>query len=371
MTNRKKTNAFCFVAFVLFLSGLSVLHAEAPELRKVMPNSWHKVTRLTATEEQAFLWENSAAMDEIKKSENRDLGWDNEGRRYNHYFIYRQAVGRDEFHRVVCTDTGSSNFLSPGVHFWQFLVYRGTVLEGRSYNEIEVWQRFTWDRYYSIDILAGNGGAKGILVTGVAVEVRGDDSTRWSDYAYRKGQLFGYLRDCRYYLMEEAIKKANGEQYTAISIEASDCLIDPEIPLRYSVQNAFDGDPATSYVENTENDLMTITLSGEFFWNKNVAKFAIINGYAQNTSLYVKNNRIKKIVFYKVNPARINEPNNVDITERILSDNQLSYQIVNSNHQSLRVKEIYKGTDYNDTCVAEFDLYIDGFGWLFGGIENE
>ena len=41
---------------VLFLiTSVTMLYAEAPELKNMMPNSWQKVTRLTEQEEAEFL----------------------------------------------------------------------------------------------------------------------------------------------------------------------------------------------------------------------------------------------------------------------------------------------------------------------------
>ena len=41
---------------VLFLiTSATMLYAEAPELKNMMPNSWQKVTRLTEQEEAEFL----------------------------------------------------------------------------------------------------------------------------------------------------------------------------------------------------------------------------------------------------------------------------------------------------------------------------
>ena len=42
---------------VLFLiTSATMLYAEAPELKNMMPNSWQKVTRLTEQEEAEFLF---------------------------------------------------------------------------------------------------------------------------------------------------------------------------------------------------------------------------------------------------------------------------------------------------------------------------
>jgi hypothetical protein len=138
-----------------------------------------------------------------------------------------------------------------------------------------------------------------------------------------------------------------------IRIESSSCLIDPDIPLRYSLQNAFDGDPATSYVENTEDDLMQIWV---YIKSDDLIRCAIINGYAQNMTLYKNNNRIKSLW--------------VDNYTTELHDNILSYQFLNNAYKCLYISDIFKGAKYNDTCLAEYNVYIRETGWLFGDIDE-
>ena len=86
-----------------------------------------------------------------------------------------------------------------------------------------------------------------------------------------------------------------------IHIDCSKPLIDENDVFRYTIQNAFDKNPATSYVEDTEDDLMYVslglsykTVNGKMERIEN-KKIAIINGYAQNNDLYLKNNRVKEI----------------------------------------------------------------------------
>jgi hypothetical protein len=134
-----------------------------------------------------------------------------------------------------------------------------------------------------------------------------------------------------------------------IEISASSYLVDPNIPFRYGLQNAFDGDPATSYVENTEDDFIEIEFSGIYRYGY-INKIAIINGYALNATLYNNNNRIKKIKF----------------NEQLLKDYDLSHRILDAPQaQWVIVEDIYKGGIYNDTCIAELNAKTE-HGWLFG-----
>ncbi len=150
-----------------------------------------------------------------------------------------------------------------------------------------------------------------------------------------------------------------------IHITASNPLIDRDDRFKYTIQNAFDQNPATSYVEDTEDDLMEVSISfSDEYYNalldKNISIVSrrIINGYAQDGNLYQLNNRIKKEKSYE------------------LVDNFLDYQIMPRKYTELGVgyriivKDIYKGSKYNDTCLAEYDWKMNIGDWIFGGYDE-
>ena len=87
-----------------------------------------------------------------------------------------------------------------------------------------------------------------------------------------------------------------------IYINCSKPLIDEKDTFKYTIQNAFDKNPATSYVEDTEDDLFDINFifAKEFFLRnysvksgeaENIIGILIINGYAENNNLYLFNNK--------------------------------------------------------------------------------
>ncbi|MDE7291801.1 MAG: hypothetical protein K2N58_07120 [Treponemataceae bacterium] len=165
------------------------------------------------------------------------------------------------------------------------------------------------------------------------------------------------------------IDLASGSAKSDIHIDCSKPLIDENDVFRYTIQNAFDKNPATSYVEDTKDDLMYIS----FGTKDDLRKIAIINGYAQNNDLYLKNNRVKKIGCDSYNEKEIK----FEITDYFeLQDSLLGYQIFEikkiqnfSSQPSFYVEEIYKGVKYSDTCIAEVDYFYEKTGWLFGGVE--
>ncbi|MBR2361346.1 MAG: hypothetical protein IKA80_01690, partial [Spirochaetaceae bacterium] len=182
--------------------------------------------------------------------------------------------------------------------------------------------------------------------------------TKFNDVRKVKGQPVGFITAAYYYLFEEEPAETEYSEYLPgfalknwdyINIYASDFLWDLNDPLKYGLQNAFDGNPATSYVENTEDDMMKI----EIPLGKPSDKMAIINGYAQSESLYLKNNRVKYVADYF-----------------LLKDNTLSYQYIPCRSTIVDFTEIYHGEKYNDTCIAEINYYFENH-WLFGDINEQ
>jgi hypothetical protein len=113
-------------------------------------------------------------------------------------------------------------------------------------------------------------------------------------------------------------------------------------------------------VENTEDDLIDISISGSFFSSNPVKRVAIINGYAQNMALYKSNNRLQTILMFK----------NKELHRLQLTDNTISWQFIETDGRGFAVADIYKGEKYNDTCIAEYNICTEQNGWLFGDIDE-
>ena len=141
-------------------------------------------------------------------------------------------------------------------------------------------------------------------------------------------------------------------------------LIDSKRPFMYTLQNAFDGNKETSYVEDTENNLFKIHI----YVDKKVEKIAIINGYASSLDSYLNNNQIKQISreLYKIVDG---SPVKIGTKEQVLSTNNLTYQIFSWNEvPAFECSEIYSGKKYNDTCLSEINFYTTEKGWIFGDL---
>ena len=159
-----------------------------------------------------------------------------------------------------------------------------------------------------------------------------------------------------------------------IYIECSKPLIDEKDTFKYTIQNAFDGDPATSYVENTEDDLFYIEISFPYKSFDNsmfCTRVSLINGYASNTNIYSLNNRIENIDFIYKTWAE-----DSSLEKIIAADNCLMNQffMVNSStgnySYKFKVNSLYTGSKYKDSCLAEVNMDFNTSNWLFGDVDE-
>ena len=52
-----------------------------------------------------------------------------------------------------------------------------------------------------------------------------------------------------------------------------------------------------------------------------------------------------------------------------ITDKNIDYQIVPCFGSYLKITDIYKGAKYNDTCIAEINLKVNG-KWFYGEINE-
>jgi hypothetical protein len=341
--------------FIFLLVSLSAF-CEAPELKLIMPNSWLKLTKISGNESNAILEQSSDALQTVYKEYEPDIK-DSIVPKFQVYTIYKQTEGPDIFYRILISSESIENCLATNKGFVQVLCYKGkkrnVLLMTGVYNIIEYGEQYHLV-YDSLDILLKKkSGTYGLLYAKTRVPIADDHKM----IKVCKNQIAG-KEDAEYFIIKDLNQVSVSDHTTwnllpdgdSITISASDCLVDEKSPLKYSIQNAFDGDPATSFVENTDDDLMRIEVHIPLY----NPKIAIINGYAQNSSLYKLNNRIKLFNY-----------------NYVLNDNQLDYQIQKcEGNDYLIVKKIYSGEKYNDTCIAELNFWHQDTGWLFGDIHE-
>jgi hypothetical protein len=370
----------------------AALSGEAPELQVVMPNSWKKLERVTDSEQIV-----KTMQPDITKALSYDAG-ESFFTSCTYSTVYRQATKNAVFYRLVFSNCPVSEISSLNHWFYQALVRqtkKGYRLYGMAvYNYLSASVKGDYDlaNFAAIDIIESSGNAKGVLFTLVlcgttpnqnALQNGTSVKVPYKFYFVTKKQLSGG-NSGKYYLIKDLEKKdftigGKGKYAlyepqvdTDITITASDCLFDTRCPLKYSIQNAFDGDPATSYVENTDDDLMEIgftILSPEM---KNINLLTLNNGYSKSSELYFANNRIKEfeIASYKLvsqTELGINKPVEFICADKIMKNQSFGFGIKNRvGPLKIRALSTFKGIKFNDTCMAELNLQTKDKKWIFG-----
>jgi hypothetical protein len=378
-----------------------------------MPNNWQRLVRLTDSEENEFIKMNRKIIDDEKvliRSQVLRFVYGKSIFEPDYIKIYKEEFGEDVFYRIVFCGEENPNYLSKDCQFSQILVFRNKVLASSLYNyrfeqegsisPRDILAPALYSTYQSIDVIGTKNKAAGILLTNVYAKI--DSNYNFIDL--RKGQFYGINKSYFFNLtdFDAALRVlwTTDIYYTRfpenfMGITSSDVLLDPNIPLKYTLQNAFDNNPATSFVENSDDDLMNIYFYKERERLFATRSFAIINGYAQNNTLYYNNNHIKEIGYYSSDIERIHDIENWRFKKHMSDDyigkfslvslrEQMSYTIVKvlngdpflawsegfempTSNLFLVITDIYKGNKYNDTCIAEINIKTEN-GWLFGDI---
>ena len=370
----------------------STLQAQAPELKNMMPNSWQKLSRLEAEEEKEFLAQQKVNSDiEQFKSDS----WGSPEYVIQERRVYKETVNNIDFYRVLVCNQNMSDFLESTYHDKTFSIesyenfiyhrvqqtvyakdkskgiYKIRALEYKVYGSTtDCWEYFLFNDLF---IKPLNEKEIGFFITetGVSFTV---DRTRWEEcvvsikYYTCKDQVGGsnsteFLR----VNIQEDLAAAFSDSDKYIRIAASSYLFDPQSPLKYSIQNAFDSNPATSYVENTEDDLFDLEIQG--IKNYGVTGLLVINGYASSDTLYKANNRMANYQY--------NSKGNEKLVNNIkLDDNCLDYQEFKNCFSNVPfaitsgITQIFFGEKYSDTCIAEYNLICENSCLLFGEINE-
>ena len=374
---------FCFVHITI---------AEAPELKNMMPNSWQKLTRLSSAEEKAF-FQKAEVKSAIQSIDDSFFMENKIEEKYYQVFtetdcgiqFYRFLISnipleegyKREYKNKTLTNEECSKMQKKEECIWQivFLKNKKNELQKiliRPY--AEYWASQGTDEGYSFNdlmIKPLNKNEIGFFITEVSVAFT-VDRKRWDQnivpvyYNTCKNQIAASNDiDFAKYKIKENIVSAWSKD--GVRIQASACLFDSKCPFKYSIQNAFDGNPATSYVENTEDDLFDLDFQGlkEF----KVLGIAIINGYSLNNKLYFENNRMADFQFNS--RGKSDFINNLELKDGITSY-QIFYNCFPNKPSSISsgINYFYKGSNYSDTCLAEINLMDNKKSFLFGDINE-
>ena len=346
-----------------------------------------RLTKLTAAEEDVFVKENSVRRiydvpdyDRLQRGEKVHFGFfteEEDQHLYNHDIyaellnIYKEEIP-DEKGNYRLTVYRAMYDLKRTV---TFNLKEGDRTKRKCLGQIiyvpqnEKYVQYEKQVYYGDEAYMGSN-TLGVQASNVQFRICGNSIFAFYTKLVHEIHTHGYGEEashssCRY--TENAIYRTEVsnimDKTQVCEVKADFPLIDTDNPFRYSAQNAYDGDPATSYVEDTENDLFGIrfdfTKHGQEYEFKKTTGFKIINGYASSKDLYMKNNRIKKISF-----GSQKNPTFYDFQDKILD-----YQDVNFEYSlyalDIACLEVFKGSKYSDTCLSEVNIKFEDDSLLF------
>jgi hypothetical protein len=289
-----------------------------------------------------------------------------------HFRVFKEQYGKDIFYRMLVSfyELDDKTLLDWKNNYYEqelfYLVSENELFHIGSYTNKQrlAFQGGCIPEYHNVEVIQRNNKVIGIIAYFFYSKTL--PMMEWEKTFSKHNGVFITLDNIKQ-LYSPSLEKINSARITLenqddwsfndiTNLFFSDPLIDSKRPFMYTLQNAFDGNPATSYVEDYDNDLFQVSFYGE----EKVEKIAIINGYASDMETYLKNNQIKSIEKYNSNGK--NEK---------LSSNNLKYQIFEWNDKpGFKCSEVYPGERYKDTCLAEVNFYTPEKGWIFGNIDE-
>ena len=383
---KKLITTFSFILFTIPVF--------ATDIRQVMfGNNYETIKEISEKEISEYAEELKAFKFYIDHYEHRN-------KEHKYFRFFEQTIGDKKFIRVVksiheLTDEYILNWRNPGgntnhPYLVQLFYVKNPneifgvgpmcMMDGGGYS----WENGTDNKYQMIEIIQRNNTVKGFLVN--YLEDRIDHHNRAEESGIHTEK---YINTAEYYLFDDIINNAvetagkikyikDYDKIPFVEITASQPLVDSKRPFMYTIQNAFDGNPATAYVENTEDDLFEIQFS--FYLSKKyvtVTSFMLINGYAASEKLYKSNNRIKKFYFpsYRIDS---NNENKEVLRDKFwktyknlyLRDSPIPFTLeiprLRFSSFTFKVSELASGDKYNDSCLAEFNINTLEYSSLFG-----
>ena len=371
----------------LFFILLSTISIHATDIRQVMfGNNYETIQEVDSSQIFDEYPDVKTYMDILNISE---FKWKdselNNGVQKRYYRTFEQTIGNEKFIRVVkgaceLTDEFILNWRNPykraveGHSYITQLFYIAedeiyaignfTVMEADGYT----WENGTKLKYEMVEIIQRNGNIKGFLFN--YLEDRIDHHNRAEENGVYEEV---YANTAEYYrfedIIENATEKCGNVKYARayedsqyVLIEASQPLVDSKRPFMYTINNAFDGNTGTAYVENTDDNLFFIKV---FNNNKeNVTHLLVVNGYSDSESLFYQNNRIKSVEDYyytEYGTKMIHSEKKI-----IIEDKYFISQLIPWTSTCFAVSSIYKGISFDDTCISELDFKLETYGFIFG-----
>lgn len=173
--------------------------------------------------------------------------------------------------------------------------------------------------------------------------------------------LFGGLIYTKYRSNKEKVEVVNHQtkSKTVEKISRDDIsAIDATSTLTDSLSTHYaklvnDQNPATAWTEDADGSGIGESLTITFNDTYHVSGMKIEGGYFKSNSLYIKNNRLKDFTLtYSDGSEDVYTLDDKMEEQTIRFDNP-----VNTKSVKLTIDSVYKGTQYDDTCISEISFF--------------
>lgn len=138
-------------------------------------------------------------------------------------------------------------------------------------------------------------------------------------------------------------------------VTASSTLVDSTgTGFDYSPSQVLDQDFSTSWVEGVSGDGINEWIKMQFSAPARINTLGIVPGFARDNDTYLKNNRIKSFELEFSDGTKLNK----ELTDSY-GMHFVEFPTIDTDYIKLIIKSVYQGTKYEDTPVAELDIWSD------------
>lgn len=121
----------------------------------------------------------------------------------------------------------------------------------------------------------------------------------------------------------------------------------------YDLKNLFDKDKKTAWIEGEDDAGIGKSIYVNCAGAENVKKIGFIIGYTKNKKVFFNNNRVKKLEIIAGNyvggyKKEVEFSDTMKMQYIDINDSLVSFEF--------KIKEVYKGKQYNDTCISEIKI---------------
>ena len=137
-----------------------------------------------------------------------------------------------------------------------------------------------------------------------------------------------------------------------MKVNCSSTLTDENKRFLYDIYNIFDNDDNTAWVKGTEGEGVNEWIKFEFDKEYTVNRIDIISGYSKSSDIFKANNRVKKLelLFSDSTRVNLNLKDTMDL-QQVKIEPRVTKSI------KFIIKDIYKGSKYEDTAISEMKLW--------------